>query len=130
MINRPPLSFLPAPKPRNGMPCTNCGFCCTAGPCRLAQEFLNCSEGPCVALEFVDGKSRCGLVRNPLGYLYKAAHPQATDCDLEEMVQSDAGYQLSVQLASALGLGMGCDADDDEVSAAWPHGAIAIHAVA
>lgn len=76
-------------------------------------------EGPCLALEVSDGQTRCGLVRNPLGYLFKAAHPDADVPLLAEPPDLQEGHQLSVRFANALGLGMGCDADDDETSAAW-----------
>lgn len=90
-------------------------------PCKLAREFLHCTTGPCVALEFHAGGSRCGLVRNPLGYLFKAAHPDKAVPVLDAAPASAVGDQLSADLASALGIGMGCDSTDDEDSAAWPH---------
>lgn len=89
-------------------------------PCALAQELLRCVHGPCVALEIAEGRAICGLVRNPLGYLYKATHPDEDVAVLEAAPDVRAGYQLSVDLAAALGIGKGCDADDDEVSVAWP----------
>lgn len=76
-------------------------------------------QGPCVALEHREGKLQCGLVRNPLGYLFKAAHPGADVPVLEDAPDSEEGHRLSVQLAASLGLGMGCDADDDEGAEAW-----------
>jgi hypothetical protein len=85
----------------------------------LAQDFLHSSSGPCVALETVEGRFMCGLVRNPLGYLFKAAHPEMEVPVLEAPPAVKEGYQLSVNFAAALGIGMGCDADDDEKSAAW-----------
>lgn len=108
------------PKPRFGEPCNGCGYCCTVQPCQLAQEFLNCSEGPCVALEARDGRTVCGLVRNPLGYIFKAAHPDQDVPVLDEAPDLEAGRQLSTDLANALGVGRGCDTDDDEESAVWP----------
>lgn len=109
------------PKPSQGEPCNSCGYCCTAEPCALAKEFLHCTAGPCVALEQQHGgQLTCGLVRNPLGYLFKAVHPDAEVPVLAAAPESLEGYQLSVRFASALGLGKGCDAEDDEASAAWP----------
>jgi hypothetical protein len=105
-------------KPSFGQACNGCGYCCTREPCRLAQEFLHCSVGPCVALEAHDGRTVCGLVRNPLGYLFRAAHPEA-DVSILEGPDTPAGYQLSTQFAAALGLGQGCDASDDEQSKDW-----------
>lgn len=110
---------LAIPKPSFGQPCNGCGYCCTAGPCQLAQEFLHCTTGPCVALEWQADRAVCGLVRNPLGYLFKAAHPEADVPLLEHSSASAHERQLSNQLAMALGIGKGCDADDDEESAAW-----------
>lgn len=76
--------------------------------------------GPCTALEVRDGKSSCGLVRNPLGYLFKAAHPDDDSVSvLEDAPNLEAGRQLSSDLAAALGIGRGCDSDDDEESASW-----------
>lgn len=107
------------PKPKFGADCNGCGYCCSVEPCQLAQEFLSCINGPCVALEVQDGRTLCGLVRNPLGYIFKAAHPEMDVPLLDAAPQSAEGNKLSVQLASALGLGKGCDADDDEESAVW-----------
>lgn len=112
---------LPA-KPALGSPCNGCGYCCTKEPCALAQEFLNCAAGPCVALEFADGKTICGLVRNPLGYLYKAARPDDQSVHvLDAATDIDAGRALSAEMALAVGIGKGCDADDDLESAVWPN---------
>lgn len=107
------------PKPKFGEACNGCGYCCTAEPCALAQEFLRCVRGPCVALEVAAGKAVCGLVRNPLGYLYKATHPDEGASALGPAPALHAGQQLSEEIAAALGIGQGCDADDDKVSAAW-----------
>jgi len=106
-------------KPAFGKPCNRCGYCCTAEPCQLANEYLHCLKGPCVALEEREGRYGCGLVRNPLGYLYAAANPNSGISPLDESPLSEEGHQLSVALASALGLGKGCDSADDEESAQW-----------
>lgn len=107
-------------KPNFGQACNGCGYCCEVQPCELAQKFLQCTVGPCVGLEMQDGRTFCGLVRNPLAYLFKAAHPSANAPLLGPAPALEQGYRLSVGFASALGLGKGCDADDDEESAAWP----------
>ena len=97
-------------KPAFGSPCNHCGYCCTEQPCDLAVELLKCDLGPCVALEWVDGKSACGLVRNPLGYIFKAANP---DSDVNPADPAEPGAEwLSAEFASALGVGKGCDSDD------------------
>lgn len=107
-------------KPRFGEPCNGCGYCCTLHPCLLAQELLNCTTGPCVALEAQDERSICGLVRNPLAYLFKVAHPDADMSLLDAASNIEAGKELANDLAAALGVGMGCDSDDSAESAAWP----------
>ncbi len=107
-------------KPAYGLACNGCGFCCTSAPCGLAKEFLHAPEGPCLAMEVKDGRAVCGLVRNPLGYLFKAAHPEAEVPVLDAAPTVEESYRLSVRLAAALGFGTGCDAVDDTLSAAWP----------
>lgn len=108
------------PKPRLGQPCNGCGYCCTVEPCMLASTYLNCTSGPCVALEHNDGRSSCGLVRNPLGYLYQAANPDSTVSVLDPSPDLEAGYHLSVKIAAALGVGQGCDSDDTADALHWP----------
>lgn len=111
------------PKPKFGSPCNGCGYCCTVQPCMLAREMLNCTEGPCVALESQGDRHVCGLVRNPLAYLYKANNPGADVPLLDPAPASEAAGRLSAEIASALGLGMGCDAEDGLPShAAWEAG--------
>lgn len=85
----------------------------------MARELLHCAVGPCVALEWREERTVCGLVRNPLGYLFKAAHPDADVPVLDPAPEIEEGFELSSKLAATLGLGTGCDADDDERSAAW-----------
>ena len=112
-------------KPKLGEPCNGCGYCCATEPCALAKEFLQCAAGPCVALQVIDDKLVCGLVRNPLGYLFKAAHPdqEVPGLDLPDSGGSDlsASAEISNEIASALGIGKGCDSDDDSRSASWPN---------
>lgn len=119
MLRDEPTGTLPA-KPLKGEACNGCGYCCSVSPCALAEEFLNCTAGPCVALEYSEGRSLCGLARNPLGYLFKAAHPAEEVAVLDAAPAIPAGQELSAQIAQALGIGKGCDADDDGESAAWP----------
>lgn len=108
------IETLPVPKPRLHQSCNGCGYCCVVEPCQLAQEFLNCIEGPCVALEQADGRTYCGLVRNPLLHLYRAHNPAQNHTDDLMPQTSGINADLGVQFASALGLGAGCDADDPE----------------
>jgi hypothetical protein len=107
MPSKPNFILMGLPKPAARAPCSGCGYCCTAQPCALANEYLNCHQGPCVALEWEGGRSFCGLVRSPGQYLVNKDIPPAL-----------AG-PLQAHLASALGLGVGCDADDDSESEAW-----------
>ena len=108
------------PKPSYGLACNGCGYCCTVAPCKLASEYLDCRVGPCIALESNDGKSMCGLVRNPLGYLYRKVHPETDISILHAPQLIEHGADLSAQIAAALGVGRGCDSDDDDHSASWP----------
>lgn len=108
------------PKPKYGLACNGCGYCCTVEPCDLANEYLDCRIGPCIALESSDGKSGCGLVRNPLGYLYRKVHPATDTSILRDPKLIEHGADLSAQIAAALGAGRGCDSVDDEQSASWP----------
>lgn len=108
------------PKPRFGAPCNGCGYCCAVQPCALAEEFLNCVTGPCVALERDGERTGCGLVRNPLGYLFKAARPNSVESVLDAALPSEVASELSAEMARALGIGLGCDSDDDADSAVWP----------
>jgi hypothetical protein len=75
-------------------------MCCTVEPCKLANEFLECTEGPCVAIEREGDKFVCGLVRRPAWYMFG-----------EDQPASKTG-ELSALFANALGMGLGCDADD------------------
>lgn len=58
-------------KPAYGAACNGCGLCCVAVPCSLAMAFIDqCDEAkPCPALEWADGRSWCGLIRNPAKYV-------------------------------------------------------------
>jgi len=115
------LNALIHAKPKYGQPCNGCGYCCTTEPCALASDYLDCQTGPCVALEYEDGKSNCGLVRNPLGYLYRKVHPGTDASILHDPYVIEHGAALSAQIAAALGVGRGCDSDDDQQSSSWPH---------
>lgn len=108
-------------KPQAGTPCNGCGYCCTVQPCQLAEDFLNCHTGPCVALEKRDGRAVCGLVRNPLSYIFKAAHPDQDVAVLDDAPDLEASRQMSADIAAALGVGRGCDSDDDADAFAWPN---------
>ena len=106
-------------KPKQGAPCNGCGYCCSMEPCALAKELLGFTTGSCGALETTTDGMRCGLVRNPLGYLFHAARPELGTSPLDPAPNIPEGHQLSVEIATALGMGLGCDAEDDEDAASW-----------
>ena len=95
-------------KPRMGDPCNGCGLCCTVQPCALAEDLLNCHEGPCVALEHEDGRTYCGLVRRPVHYMLGKHAPLS------------ATGHLQVHIANMLGIGRGCCTDDWSTTAPTP----------
>lgn len=66
----------------------------------LAQEMLNCTTGPCIAMESDGDKKVCGLIKRPAWYMFG-----------EDQPESQTGH-LSVMFANALGVGRGCDAHD------------------
>lgn len=99
-------------KPLLGKPCNGCGYCCTVQPCALAIEHLQCTIGPCVALEVEGGRTFCGLVRHPLAHLFKATHPEAPINVADEPTHSVASQSLSAKFAQALGVDKGCDCED------------------
>jgi hypothetical protein len=100
------------PKPLLGDACNGCGFCCATEPCGIAKEYLQCTEGPCVALETSTGRAVCGMIRNPLMYLFRATHPNAEVDVLAEAPDLQEGMDLSASISAALGVGLGCDAED------------------
>lgn len=108
------------PKPLMGEACNRCGYCCSTEPCQIAREFLGCRIGPCVALERIGDQASCGMVRNPLGYLFNASRPAAEATQTPgDPPDIPAATQLSEQIAAALGIGKGCDAQDDDASRDW-----------
>lgn len=59
-------------------------------------------------------------MRNPLAYLYRKVHPSSDEAILHDSKLIEHGRELSAQIASALGVGRGCDSADDAQSASWP----------
>lgn len=62
-------------KAPHGQPCTSCGLCCTVALCDLAAAVYRQPKnapGPCPALEWTDGRSGCGLLRDPARYVPRA----------------------------------------------------------
>ena len=91
------------PKPPMGSPCNGCGACCLAETCAIGTDLLGYAS-PCPALETDDGRYWCGLVRHPSKYL--ASHfPEADRRALDEF--------LGGMIEQALGIGRGCDSDDE-----------------
>jgi hypothetical protein len=97
-----PIGFL-APKgqlekkPPHGDPCTSCGLCCVATLCPLGRKVFGHELGPCPALMWDEGKSSCGLVREPMKHA--------------RLVTMKAGVPAaSAAAAHLVGAGTGCDA--------------------
>lgn len=90
------------PKPTYGSACNGCGFCCLAEPCQIATALMGW-VGPCPALEHDGGRYWCGMVRHPSRYI--AGHFPAAD-------QTTVDGFVGAMFARALGIGIGCDADD------------------
>ena len=98
------------PKPRFGKPCNGCGLCCSTERCGLAVQILGAGPGPCPALEWQEGRSWCGLLRNPRRHLPSIALL---------FVRGDEIGKFQCELASALAISSGCDSDDDCVVPPW-----------
>lgn len=79
------------PKPRQWEPCNGCGMCCAASKCEAALIALGTDddEGPCPILRFHDGRFWCGLV------------------------ETERAASLLPVIADALGIGSGCQVDND-----------------
>lgn len=86
-------------KPAKGSACNGCGYCCAEEPCGVARKFIPdyTAEGPCLALEWVEGRFACGMIRRPSHYM--------------RLPNDWADGVLSVMIADALGAGTGCDAE-------------------
>lgn len=97
MTSLPVISERAPAKPRKGEQCNGCGFCCAAELCDLAVE-CGFASAPCPAMEFFAGRFWCGLASNPLRYF-----PKMPPANVEPM---------RVLIATGLGFGRGCDADD------------------
>lgn len=54
-----------------------------------------------------------------MGYLSKAAHPDAEMPILKTLPVNEVSQKLSNQIATALGIGKGCYSSEDEDFAAW-----------
>ena len=78
-------------KPEYMSPCNGCGWCCHEQVCRIGMGVFKLQDdtGPCPAIEYVEGKVRCGVV-------------------LAEREIFD-----KPKVAEMLGIGMGCDAQGE-----------------
>lgn len=96
-------------KARHGKPCTSCGLCCAVQLCDMATWAFKVPRAErhkrCPALEWVDGKSQCGLLVNPTNYPrgYAVGHETAvkaaallidpgSGCDMSTLGDHDAAY--------------------------------------
>jgi hypothetical protein len=78
-----------------GKKCKRCGRCCEAIPCALG--IFACGEHrPCKALETINGKKYCGLVRDPCKYFDVGEHAEWKVKFLKKM------------FSHMLDIGMGC----------------------
>jgi hypothetical protein len=76
--------------------------------CYFSVELIGPGEGPCPALEYREGRSWCGLLREPLKYI-PLEKPQGP---LPPQVVEIVG-ELQSRLAFGLAIGSGCDSEDD-----------------
>lgn len=72
-----------------------------------------------MALEWSENGSSCGMVTNPLGYMYMAKQPGSPLINMHEGSLRDRSLALGQHIAQRLGVGKGCDSSDDEESARW-----------
>ena len=77
-------------KPKFGSPCNGCGLCCKTEVCGIGKEFYGSQQqAPCPSLMFENGRYWCGFV-------------------LAEDLTRSASL-----IGNALGIGKGCDSDDE-----------------
>lgn len=82
-------------KPRYQTPCNGCGICCTVSLCEPAELALGRdATAPCPFLQWHNDRAWCGLV-------------------LAEQAAFDAGLLDKPRIAMSLGIGLGCDMEDD-----------------
>jgi len=95
-------------KPAFGSPCNGCGICCQLERCHFSVEIFGAGPGPgpCPALEDGDGRTWCGVLRNPEKYFGAGAF-EKTDVPIG---------QFQVNFASVLAIGAGCDSSDEAVA--------------
>ena len=74
------------PPPDHGQPCNGCGVCCIQSVCQVGV-IAGAGEAPCGFLLFHDGRFWCGIV------------------------EMERRTGIEPMVATALGIGRGCDAD-------------------
>lgn len=77
------------PKPKEGAPCNGCGVCCAVEACAIAR-MAGRNEAPCFF-----------LVRRGAAFSCK-------------LVETELEHGLPPLIASALGVGRGCDSESTE----------------
>lgn len=103
MTDREALRFaITLGKPKRDEPCNGCGYCCMMVQCKISIAAFG-EHKTCPALEFKDGKYRCGLMCNLGEYAGKGKMPGLPAEDIED------GQRL---LREIIGAGKGCDAYD------------------
>ena len=75
-------------KPAYGTPCNGCGLCCAVEVCAIGKIAFGEVPAPCPGMLFDEGRFHCKLV----------------------LVERLSG--MAPRIATALGIGKGCDADD------------------
>jgi hypothetical protein len=88
-------------KPIRGEPCNGCGLCCSLEVCGIGIKVLGLgTTAPCPALEYDNGRTFCGLIRNPAKWSERG---DSTD---------PLFGHFSNMVSNALGIGKGCCSDD------------------
>jgi uncharacterized cysteine cluster protein YcgN (CxxCxxCC family) len=94
--------LLSAQKPAQWEPCNGCGACCQNEACKLSRDHLGSTVAPCIALEWHNGKYRCGLLIRPAHYIP----------DVSKLLGKRYAKSILAPLFGvALGVGKGCDAE-------------------
>jgi len=86
-------------KPKFKDPCNGCGLCCRLELCEEAERYFPGAPLPCPALEFEDGRTWCGLIRNPSRHL---------------MFNFNADKVLTPLFSKVIPIGQGCGMPDEE----------------
>ena len=109
------LHLVSLDKPPQGKPCNGCGLCCIAEVCDLGKELGD--EERCRALiSLGTGRFACGLVADP--YRFLPPERLVPWHAIDQLAPGGQGEQaLKAHFAGLLGVGRGCDADDEAIQA-------------